>query len=152
MHLVYWPNVDRDIADMIESCKGCVLAAKPPTTTWPNTDHTWQRIHADFAGPADNMYYLIVVDSHSKWPEVLQYKRPTTNCTIGFLHELFTRFGVVDCVVTDNGTQFTSSEFRDFSKTYQVDHSTTPLVEWSGREVCGRPKKGFKKGTRYTNG
>ena len=121
---VYWPNMDRDIADMIESCNRCALAAKSPTTTckpWPNTDHPWQRIYADFAEPVDNMYYLIVVDSHSKWPEVLQCKRPTTNCTIGFLHEIFARFGVLDCVVTDNATQFTSSEFRDFCKTYQVD-------------------------------
>ena len=29
---VYWPNMDKDIADMMESCKGCPLAAKP----WPN--------------------------------------------------------------------------------------------------------------------
>ena len=126
---VYWPNMDRDIADMIESCKGCALAAKSPTTTskpWPKADHPWQRIHVDFAVPIDNIYFLIVVDSHSKWPKVLKYKRQTTNCTIGFLHEQFVRFGVVDCVVTDNATQFTSSEFRDFCKTYHVDHITTP--------------------------
>ena len=91
---VYWPNMDRDIADMKESCKGCAVTAKSPTTTckpWPKTVHPWQIIHVDFAGPVDNIYYLIVVDSHSKWPEVLQCKRPTTNCTIGFLHELFAR-------------------------------------------------------------
>ena len=122
---------------MIESCKGCALAPKSPTTTcnpWPNTDHPWPRIHADFAGPLDNMYYLIIVDSHSKWPEVLQCKKPTTNCTIGFLFELFARFGVVDYVVTDNDTQFTSSEFRDFCKTYQVDHITTP--QYHPRSNC----------------
>ena len=126
---VYWPNMDRDIADMIESCKGCALAAKSPTTTckpWPKTDHLWQRIHVDFSGPIDNIYYLIVMDSHSKWPEVLQCQRQTTKCTIGFLHELFARFVVVDCVVTDNATQSTLSEFRFFCKTYQVDHITTP--------------------------
>ena len=63
-------------------------------------------------GPLDDQYFLIVVDSHTKWPEVLKCKRPTTNCMIGFLHELFDRFGVVDCVVTDNATQFTSNEFK----------------------------------------
>ena len=72
------------------------------------------------------MYYPIVVDSHSKWPEVFQCKRPTTNCTIGFLYELFAFFGVINCAVTDNAKQFTSSEFRDFCKAYQVDHITTP--------------------------
>ena len=38
----------------------------------------------------------------------------------------YSSFGVVDCVVTDNATQFISSEFRDFCKTYQVDNITTP--------------------------
>ena len=90
-----------------------------------NYDNPWQRIHVDFEGSIDNMYNLIVVDSRSIWPEVLQWKRPTTNCTIGFLHKLFARFGVVDCVVTVNAMQFTSSEFRDFCKTYQVGHITT---------------------------
>ena len=123
---VSWPNMDMDIADMVYSCKGCVLAAKVPATTckpWPKTDQLWQRIHA---GPLNDQYYLTVVDSHNKWPEVLKCKRPTTNCTIGFLHELFARFGVVDCVVTDNGTQFTSNEFKQFCDTYQVKHITTP--------------------------
>ena len=126
---VYWPNRDRYRADMIESCKGGALAPNSPTTTckpWPQTDYPGQRIHVNFAGLVDNIYYLIVVDSHLKWPEVLQFKRPPTNCTIGFLHELFALFGVVDCVVTDITTQSTSSEFRYFCKTYLVDHITTP--------------------------
>ena len=55
---VYWLNMDWDIADMIESCKGYVLATKSPTTAckpWPKTDHPWQRLHVDFAGPIDNI-------------------------------------------------------------------------------------------------
>ena len=38
---VYWPDMDRDIAGWIKSCKGCALAAKSPTTMckqWPNVD------------------------------------------------------------------------------------------------------------------
>ena len=136
---VYWPNMDRDIADMIESCKGCSLAAKSLTTMckpWPKTDHPWQRIHVDFAGPIDNIYYLIFVDSHSKWPVVLQCKRPTTNCTIVFLHELFARFGVVDCVVTTprNSHQVNSETFARHIKWTTLQRlSITP-----GR--MGRPR------------
>ena len=120
--------MDKDIADMVDSCKGCALAAKASTITcklWRKTVQLWQRIHVDFAGLFDNQYYLIVVDSYTKWLEVLKCKRTTTNCTIGFLHELFARFGVVDCVVTDNATQFTSNEFKQFCDTYQVKHITT---------------------------
>ena len=27
---VYWPNMDKDIENVIKSCKGCALAAKAP--------------------------------------------------------------------------------------------------------------------------
>ena len=45
--------------------------------------------------------------------------------TIGFLHELFARFGVVDCVVNDNRSQFTSIEFNEFCEIFQIKHITT---------------------------
>ena len=127
-----WCSYEKGISWMllgiVDSCKGCTLAAKAPATTckpWPKTVQPWQRIHVDFSDPLDDQYYLIAVDSHTKWPEVLKCKRPTTNCTIGFLHELFAHFGVVDCVVTDNGTQFMSNEFKQFCDTYQVKHIMT---------------------------
>ena len=63
-------------------------------------------------------YYLIIVDSFSKWPEVNRCKNPTTEITIKFLYDLFARFGVVDTLVSDNGSQFTSGESRDFCETY----------------------------------
>ena len=40
---------------------------------------------------------------------------------IKFFHELF---GVVDTIVPDNGSQFTSREFKDFCESYQIDHVT----------------------------
>ena len=30
---VYWPNMDKDIADMVDSRKGCALVAKAPANT-----------------------------------------------------------------------------------------------------------------------
>ena len=123
---VYWS--DKDIIDMINTCTGCTLAAKVPATTfkpWPKMDQPWSRIHIDFAGPLEDHYYLIVVDSSSKWPEVLRCKRPTAAVTIGFQHELFARFGVSDCVVSDKGTQIISAEFKGFCNTFQVKHVTT---------------------------
>ena len=44
---------------------------------------------------------------------------------IKFLYELFARFGIVDLIVTDNGSQFTSKDFNDFCKIYQIKHVTT---------------------------
>ena len=122
-------KIDNDIRNMIEKCKGSTLAAKTPPATFkpgPKIEQPWPRIHVDFAGPLEDFYNLIVVDSYSKWPEVLRCRRPTTMTTIGFLRELFARFGVVDCVVSDNGSQFTSVKFKEFCEIFQIKHITTP--------------------------
>ena len=89
---------------------------KPPPIKyrpWLKMDRPWSRIQRDFAGPLDGFYYIIAVDSFSKWPEVLRCWNPTIEVTINFLHKLFARFGVVDCLVYDNGTQYTSGDFKD---------------------------------------
>ena len=77
-------------------------------------------------GPLEGFYYLIIVDNYSRWPEVFWCKKPTTEVTINFLHELFPHFGLVDCLVCDNRAQFTSANFKEFSETFQIKHIMTP--------------------------
>ena len=155
---VFWPRMDADVTDMVSKCKGCILAAKSPPTSqepWPKTDKPWSRIHIDFAGPIDRWYYLVVVDSHYKWLEVFQMKRPTSTNTVNRLHELFARYGVVDTIVSDNGTQFTSKEFEHFCATFQVEHiritSLPPTIKRPSREICGYAKKSVKESNRNSD-
>ena len=138
---VLWPGMDSDVSDIVSKCKGCILAAKSPPTSqepWPKTDRPWSRIHIDFAGPIDKLYYLVVVDSYSKWPEVFQMKRLTSTNTVNSLHELFARFGVVDTIVSDNGTQFTSKEFEHFCSTFQVEHIRIPSYHPRSNDLAER--------------
>ena len=76
---MYWPKMDQDIENLVRYCKGCQLAAKSPpvrTQPWPKMDILWSLIHMDYAGPLNRYYYLVIVDSYSKWPEVFKYKHP----------------------------------------------------------------------------
>lgn len=34
------------------------------------TNGPWPRIHIDYAEPVNGAYYLVIVDSYTKWPEV----------------------------------------------------------------------------------
>ena len=86
------PNMNNDITNMIEKCEDCALAAKAPrllSHLGSKQNHLGREIHVDFTGPLEDFYYLIVLDSYSKCPEVLRCRRHTTGTTIGFLHELF---------------------------------------------------------------
>lgn len=73
MH-VYWPGLDLQIEQLVESCNACQsvqsVLPKVDVNPWKWPTAPWQRIHVDFAGPFLGHMYLIVVDAHSKWPEV----------------------------------------------------------------------------------
>ena len=106
---VHWRSMNRDIESLVKSCKGCALAAKTTPekfSLWPETDRLRPRLYIDFAALLNGSYYLIVVDSFSKRPEILRCKKPTTGLVIGFLNELFVRFGVPYSIVSGNATQF----------------------------------------------
>jgi hypothetical protein len=127
---VYWPNMDKDVENFVKSCRPCVDTAKAPVKThlqsWPKETRPWRRIHVDFAGPMNGYYYLVVVDSFSKWPEVLQTRSITTKETISLLRPLFARYGSPEIIVTDNGANFTATDFEAFCASFGVTHLRSP--------------------------
>ena len=55
--------------------------------------------------------FLIVVNSHSKWLDVIFVLIANSVTTIRELRKLFATHGIPEIVVSDNGTAFTSVEF-----------------------------------------
>ena len=81
-----------------------------------------ERVHIDFAGPVDKHMLLILVDSHSKWIEAIPMKSTTASDTIEVLEEIFACIGLPETLVSDNGPQFTSVEFKLFCKDNNIRH------------------------------
>uniref|UniRef100_A0A8R1EML3 RNA-directed DNA polymerase n=4 Tax=Caenorhabditis japonica TaxID=281687 RepID=A0A8R1EML3_CAEJA len=127
---VYWPNIDKDIENLVRNCVDCQAAAKNPVKTtlepWPASSSPFERVHIDYAGPINGIYYLVVVDSFSKWPEILPTKSITATATIALLIPIFARFGNPKTLVSDNGTQFTASEFATFCASRGIRHLRSP--------------------------
>ena len=82
--------------------------------------------------------FFVLVDAHSKWPEVVEMKSTTSEKTIEVMRTLFGSYGIPEQVVSDNGTQFTSDEFTEFMRRNRFKHirstayhpSTNGLAEW----------------------
>lgn len=127
---VYWQGIDAQIEDCVKVCEECQQASKlppkEPLSPWTPTDRPWSRVHIDFAGPLKGHHYLIMVDSYSKWPEVIKMKNITSTATISALKEIFARFGNPDTLVSDNGTQFTAALFEDFCLSRGIKHIKSP--------------------------
>lgn len=127
---------------MAKSCSACVsVKSTPPRCTlhpWEWPTKAWSRIHVDFAGPKT---YLVVVDSYSKWPEVFEMSTTTTTKTISVLNHLFSRYGYPNQLVSDNGPQFASQEFKEFMKATGVTHyRSAPYHPAIGREIKSHVK------------
>ena len=90
-HLVWWPNLDQEIEEVVKHCECQQKRANPPPAPlhpWQWPTHPWTRLHIDFSGPIDGVMFLIVINSHSKWIEVFTMKNATSAATVRYLKQL----------------------------------------------------------------
>ena len=115
---VFWPGIDSDIERLAKSCTVCATHAHAPSKFrehhWEYPKAPWERIHIDYAGPVADTMLLIIVDAYSKWLEVKITSSSTAAATIFLMDDLFTAYGAPITVVSDNGRQFISEEFKTF--------------------------------------
>ena len=79
-------------------------------------------MHIDFAGRFLGVYFLILVDAFSKWPEIHVMNRMDTDFTIGILDKIFTTFGYPQVLVSDNGSQFVNPKFQKYLLSHGIKH------------------------------
>uniref|UniRef100_A0A5S6R443 RNA-directed DNA polymerase n=1 Tax=Trichuris muris TaxID=70415 RepID=A0A5S6R443_TRIMR len=136
--LYWWPAMHAQVELFVRNCSTCqqmdktVTSFHPPLQPVPLPSAEWEKLGIDIVGPLNGMPYtqrfaVTMIDYYSKWPEVYFYQRATTKDVLNFLHEVFSREGYPTEVVTDNGTQFTSYEFKRFLKECGIRHCRTSL-------------------------
>ena len=87
-----------------------------------------------------------------KWLEIFKCQRPTAITTIHVLKELFSHFGIPEKIVSDNGTQFMGSEFRNFCRSLSVEHVTTSPYHPRSNGQANRFVDTFKRALKKNNG
>ena len=71
--------------------------------------------------------YLVIIDYYSRWIEIKQLTSLTSACVISRVKTVFITHGVPDVVVSDNGRQFVSDEFKRFvDEMCFTQHTTNP--------------------------
>ena len=83
---MWWPEIDKQVEELVRSCDRCQYVKSSPAPAplhpwiWPS--RPWQRIHLGFAGPFKQKMFLIIVDAHSKWSEVIEMSTTSSERTI----------------------------------------------------------------------
>ena len=145
---VWWPGLDQEIEEIAKGCTSCQgmkdLPAVAPLHPWNWPAKAWQRVHVDFAGPFQGRMYLIMVDAHSKWPEMIEMGSTTAKSTIAVLRQVFASHGLPLQLVTDNGPQFVSNDFKQYLEANGVKHIHCAPYHPASNGLAERFVKTFK--------
>ena len=126
--VLIWPSMNSDIEEKVSRCAICALNQpqnpKEPLIPTEIPDRPWSKIGVDlfeFKG----QHYLMSVDYFSKWPEINKLDNVSSKNVIQYMKGQFSRFGIPDSVMSDNGPQFASAEFRTFAQEYEFSRVTS---------------------------
>ena len=121
---LWWPGVDKDLEeDCAKSCLSCQAVKNAPAVAprgcgLPSPGREYISILQDPLW--EN--FLIVIDAHSKWPEVVEIATTTAQRTIIELRKIFAAYGLPEQLVSDNSPQFVSAEFASFLQMNGIKH------------------------------
>ncbi len=121
----YWLTAIEDAKEIVRTCDACQrFAAKPHSPaaelmpiplSWPFAQWGLDmvgKLHK--ASPGGYEYMLVAVDKFTKWIEAKPINSPDGASAIKFVKSIVFRFGVPHSIVTDNGSNFTSKEFKAY--------------------------------------
>ena len=125
---LYWPGMTSHIRNHVQKCSICRdydnKQQKEPLLAHEVPPRPWAKVGADllkFRGRD----YLIVTDYYSNFWEIDRLQATTSDDVIRKMKQHFSRYGILEVLISDNGTQFTSREFRSFTKQWEIQHETS---------------------------
>ncbi|XP_067930779.1 uncharacterized protein [Watersipora subatra] len=96
----------------------------------------------------DGNDYLVTVDRYSKWPACYQLKTSRSLEVIDLLKRQFIDFGRPETLVSDNGSYFTSYEFKCFIEDNDVKHITSSPYHSRSNGLAERMNQTIKNSLR----
>ncbi|XP_003737188.1 uncharacterized protein K02A2.6-like [Galendromus occidentalis] len=126
-----WPGITSDVVEVVKSCAYCAKqTAKPvkvPLAPWPDPEKPWVRLHLDFAEPQEDNAFLVIVDAFSRYVDATFMSPATSSELVKYLRVVFRHFGRPETILSDDGAQFTSSDFAQLCQDFDAVHLRSPV-------------------------
>ena len=124
---VWWLSLSAQVKDTVKQCTICArdfTNRSEPLIPSSLPEYSWQQVGSDLF-MLNGANYILVVDYFSRFPEVVKLTSTTTSSIVNALKSIFSRHGVPQTVVSDNGPQYASHEFARFAREYDFSHKTS---------------------------
>eukprot|EP00117_Sycon_ciliatum_P033135 scpid23237/ scgid5336/ Uncharacterized protein K02A2.6 len=89
--------------------------------------------------------WLVIVDGHWKWSEVLPFRSTTAQGTVASLRTVFARYGCPEELASDNGPQFVAAEFEAVLRANGIRHRTSAPYHPATNGLAERFVQFFKR-------
>ncbi|GFO18962.1 Pol polyprotein [Plakobranchus ocellatus] len=126
--LLYWPRMSQDITDLISRCSTCLKHRnkhrKETLINHELGEYPWQKLGTDIFN-FEGKEYLLVADYYSRYFEVVLLRDMKSSTLIAHFKAIFARFGIPEKLNSDNAANYTSQEFEEFLKNWDIDHITS---------------------------
>ena len=137
---VYWPGIDKDITNLKGCCDTCgQVQHAPPAYDEHSVEACYpSHIFGSDIGNIDGKPNVVIVDYYS----FFIYKRPmpdmTSETLILALKTIFSESGVPTILISDNGHQYWSEEFKQFSLEWSFVHKMSSSYYPKGNSYAER--------------
>ena len=153
--VMFWPGMSNHIENMVEDCEPCTRYQnrniREPMICHEIPEHPWMKVGTDLFH-LKGEHYLIVVDYFSKYFEVCHLRDLMSETTVNKMKSIFSRHGIPETVISDNGPQYASEEFRAFAESWGFKHITSspkyPQANGLAERTVQTVKKTLKKTLR----
>ena len=125
---VYWPGLKKDVEAITASCSACLQdSSKNQRETLRHhevPEKPWTKVALDLF-QHEQAQYLVCTDYTSGYFDFERLQDTLAATVVECCKRNFARLGVPALVHSDNGPQFTSSQFANFTKEWGFNHSTS---------------------------
>ncbi|KAJ0455655.1 putative nucleotidyltransferase, Ribonuclease H [Helianthus annuus] len=155
----YWPGMHLDAVKVLRKCFNCQRHAPktlrpknnliPVTTAWP-----FQKWAIDVVGPFPDArgavkFIIVALDYFTKWVEAKPLASTTAMITRKFIWEhIICHFGLLMCIVTDNGTNFTADDFQKWLEELHIKHIFSSVAHPQGNGQVESINKSLVEGIK----
>ena len=126
--VLFWPGMCKEIETMVEKCLTCQeyrnAQIKEPLRPHDIPVRPCQMVATD-SFLWNNTNYVLVVDYYSNHFEIAQLASTKSSTVIQHIKSIFSRHGIPEIVISNNGPQYSSEEFHQFSTTWGFVHKTS---------------------------
>ncbi|CAB4024842.1 sec1 family domain-containing 2 [Paramuricea clavata] len=124
---IFWPGMNSQIEELVSNSSTSLHHAsanqRKPLHPHEIPSRPWQKVGTDLFD-WNGKPHLIVVDYYSQYPEVSELRNTKARTVINKTKSIFSRHGIPESVVSDNGPQYSSEEYKQFANDYNFIHNT----------------------------